>query len=477
MRINKFVLCLFFIIGITFIYGCENKPDVVISNISQEESFQFTETKINLSEDYFELLSNEEISTKGHIGIIDDLTTDISIVFMNKDKTKSLYVYSSPINYLDSNGKYSLIDTRIINVNNKMREQNYIYTISNSDIIPYYPKYVSNSQGILINGVYNYKICPIINDEIYSNYEEHSNFIDEDKNMIVYNNINNKYDLRLYPSNLGSNCEIIIDDASTNEFLFNLNLSDSSSIIEIQPGGYLTISKVEKDKKGNDVKNIKGVIQSPLLKSSSGNISYKNSIELKKINDSTYEIKFIIDKDIIDIGSVLFISFELRREKQPDNAIYSKKPNLKYAYLKNNSIVGISDDYGIGRVLIRYKFVKYYSLLADTIISASYTTYNISNNVDTSYKLVSVLEDWCSITGNWNNKYKTGDVTSVLKSQNQTLIFDITNEVKKWCEDKTGLAEHNGVMLRYVDENEGDYSIILSNDNTLFRVVTEVKLK
>ena len=55
--------------------------------------------------------------------------------------------------------------------------------------------------------------------------------------------------------------------------------------------------------------------------------------------------------------------------------------------------------------------------------------------------------------------------------------FNITKEVKKWCDADDGQMEHNGVMLKSITEMEGVYNIILSNDNALFKNKTEIIIK
>ena len=87
------------------------------------------------------------------------------------------------------------------------------------------------------------------------------------------------------------------------------------------------------------------------------------------------------------------------------------------------------------------------------------------------------MEDWCGMTGNWSSNYKTGDRTTILFQDNQELKFNITKEVKKWCDDPDGNMEHNGVQLKTVEEKNGEYNVLLSNDNTLYRNRTEVILK
>jgi hypothetical protein len=70
---------------------------------------------------------------------------------------------------------------------------------------------------------------------------------------------------------------------------------------------------------------------------------------------------------------------------------------------------------------------------------------------------------------------KVGDRTSFLKMIHSELNFDITKEVIKWCNDPNpdGLLEHQGVELKSVDEKEGNWNVITSNDTSLFKIKTK----
>ena len=51
--------------------------------------------------------------------------------------------------------------------------------------------------------------------------------------------------------------------------------------------------------------------------------------------------------------------------------------------------------------------------------------------------------------------------------QDHAWKLDITESVKEWYSDESGQLEHNGLQLKYVNEDNGN-SILLSNDNSLY---------
>lgn len=243
--------------------------------------------------------------------------------------------------------------------------------------------------------------------------------------------------MNFYPCSTGANCEMIFDEETrVNKVSFLLKFSDASVKVKKEPGGYLILTK-----ENNGDTEIVGVIQKPLLKTQDGYISYNCSIDFSKADEKSYKIILTLDEENRKEGSTAFIAFEMRREKSPDNALYSKFPDLKYAYLSNYSVIGNSENYGIGRLMTRYSFTKYFDLQESQIQKAYHYIYNLNDNQE-KFEMLSVLEDWCSVTGNWNNNYKTGEQTSFLLQKEKILKFDITKEVRKWCSDSNGQMEH-----------------------------------
>ena len=435
--------------------------------------------KIKLDLEYNELFTQKELDKRGHKSVITEYITDISTAYNNKDGTKTFYIFTKPIRYINENQQLSLIDTRIANIDDKnMLEKGYVYTIANSDIKPFFPRELSDNTSILLQKDMEYEYGVYTNKKISAQYKKVTNFINKETDMVVYKNaLGNGTRLGLYPSSLGNNCEIYFDKApETNEVSFWVKVSDPEVRLKKESGGYLIMTKAKINAEGEQTDEIQAVIQKPLLKDKSGNVSYDNDLNIISKGTGIYELKFTFDKTKLNAGSTAFISFEMRREKQPDNALYSNFPYLENAYLKNYSAIGNSEHYGIGRLMIRYKFAKLFNLKSEQISKASFHMYSLTDNND-NLEMLSVLEDWCSITGNWNNQYKTGGQVSVFNHTGNEISFDVTKEVMKWCDDESGQMEHNGLLFKSIHEKEGVYNIILSNDNTLYNNRMEITIK
>lgn len=434
------------------------------------------EIEIHLSSDYNGFVTKETRESRGHEMLLPEYNTDVSMAYQNKDGTKSLYVFASPIRFQNSNGQLSLIDTRLANIRDDgLRNQGYLYTVANSDIKSYYPKNLTSNQGVILQKENDYYTFGVWSEEpILGWYQNKDNFLGEKKAMVVYKEAAGGNDLCLYPSSLGVNGEI--DFKKTPEKgLVTMWLRVPGTEIQVrkEPGGYLIFTRETTDAEGNPAEEIVGVIQRPLLKDETGNVTEDHELELLPHGDGLYELRLKFYEDVFQGRCKAYISFEFRREKQADNALYSELPNLKNAYLRNVSVIGNSSNYGIGRLMIRFQVAKPFDFQSFQIHKAEYITRSLSPTYGT-FELVSVLEDWCSMTGNWNNHYKTGPQTALLEQTDPTLRFDITNEMIAWCDNYDGQMEHNGVQLRSIDEKEGGSYLLLSNDNALYPNRTEI---
>lgn len=438
--------------------------------------------EITLDPNYVDFITKEQFESKGHMSILREYDTNASVAYLNKDGTKTLYVFSSPIRYYNKSGGLSNIDTRIKRVSDEsFKNRGYLYTIANSDIVPYYPAAID--KGVLIDGSnYSYSIRVDNKGAKSAQYTEKSNFINQNKNMISYDKVFGKNTcLNFYPSLLGTSAEILfVDKPISNEI--NMIIEASKCFVNVENNGYVTMNKYITDKTGQITTETLGVIQLPLLKDKNGKMSYKNSFSITRINEEEYKLTLILDESFFADAEIqypikCYTSFELRRENQPDSAVYSNKPEVN-SYLSNYTILGNSKNNGLGQIRIRYHFAQFFQLKSNDIISATYNLYNISEeNTKDNLELITLLEDWCSLTGTWSQPIKQGEQTSSLTMDSEKLTFNITEEVKKWCDDTAGQQEHNGLLLKSVNEQDGVWNIISTNDCTLFNNFTEVILK
>ena len=435
------------------------------------------EVSITLSDSYYELFTEDEWNASGHQEVIPEFVTDSSIGYRNADGTRTLYYYASPIHYFDAAGGVHTIDTRLANVaDESLHQQGYWYTAADSDILPYFPGELSAASGIrLAKGSQFYIFAPAGDAVSAPRYGEETTFLGEKRPALTYRSVlGDGLDLVVYPSSLGANGEVTLgrDLGDDENVAFWITLPDPDMTLQMENGGYLTVRVPSEEGKTE----ILGVIQRPLIKTRDGDISFRNSLEIDSEEDGRYLVSLNLDREATRKGSTVFLSFEMRREKQPDNCLYSGYPYLEYAYLTNFSVLGNSVECGIGRLMIRFLITRPFGLTAEDILSATYSVRSL-NDVDQPFELRTVLGDWCSMAGNWSKDYPVGDRTAVCTPKDNEFVFDITDEVKMWCGDPQCILEQYGVQLRACDETEGQYAVMLSNDNSLYRNRTVITLK
>lgn len=118
-----------------------------------------TNIKISLEDDYNECFTKDILRQKGHRKTLPGYSTDSSVAFLNDDGSTTLYVYASPIRYLNQQGEYAWIDTRLTNVvDEKLLEEDDIYTVAANDITSLYPAYLTDQKGIKLIDKTEYEI-------------------------------------------------------------------------------------------------------------------------------------------------------------------------------------------------------------------------------------------------------------------------------------------------------------------------------
>lgn len=435
------------------------------------------EKDISLKYPYYEYL-NYVNNSEDFIAPIDKYMSEISTAYMNSDGSITLLIYATPIRYI-RDGELIDIDTRICSTRNQnWTNKGYKYTVANNDIMSYYPQKLDYTNGVVIER--NENISVIF--DAYNRkakYIKNCDVISKNRDVILYENITDT-NIFVYPTSLGTNFEFEVLDSKMSCITFEIDLGkDSNMYLRKSPGNYLVIEKTNIKENGEKDKEIIGLIQTPIIKDNEGNFSTNSDLHFTKTErKGIYKIEILLNGLNSTKGSRVLVSVELRKEKQPDNSIYSQLPNLTDIYLKNTAVIGNSPEYGVGRLMVRFKGAEEFSLNPTKIKNVTFNIYNLWSCLpDTSYfTFSSILEDWCAITGNWSKNYDFGTIISECNIQKGIMTFDITEEYKKWCMEGSGVTQHNGLLLQAKDENKLLHSLILTNDNSLFNNFTCIHL-
>ena len=99
--------------------------------------------------DKTELVSETAIAEKGHVNRLREQEPDLNtVVFQNRDGTKTMYQYGSPVKYIDETGKVRDKQTRLSSTVDKVAyAADYGYVNSGNDIKTYFPENAQAEQG------------------------------------------------------------------------------------------------------------------------------------------------------------------------------------------------------------------------------------------------------------------------------------------------------------------------------------------
>lgn len=430
--------------------------------------------EIRLDYDSFDFAGVEGLSQISPDAVIPEYCSEVSIGYTQEDGTNKLLLFSQPVQYMNSSGSLEPIDTRIKNADPSEERKGYIYQTASCDINVYYPEHLSQGSGIkLCSEKYEYELRLKNNKKLFSQYETIYDFLGDERMGVSYGGAFGKDTcMQSYPSSLGARNEIILQrPVGETKFIFELKAEDATPRVEA--GGYILLISNEKDEEGKEI--ILGVIHPPLLKDANQNLSVDNSLRITGAGENLYDVEVVLDPAFLSSDTTKYplmfdLCTEMRKEKQADTQVYSKQPDLN-AYLRNYTIIGDHPDYGESECYVRYQFIREYGIPADRITSAEYITYSLTDQKQ-SISAFFVLEDWCSLTSNWNHKAPYGEQIGGLDASAGEIHLDISKAAQAFAKDTSGAMQSNGMLLR--SGQKGGFSVLASSDSSLFNVRTEI---
>ncbi|MBC1373549.1 DNRLRE domain-containing protein [Listeria booriae] len=279
-------------------------------------------------------------------------------------------------------------------------------------------------------------------------------------NEIRYSNVFPKIDLRNLTFNTSVKEDIVLHEyTGYNMYTFQVNtllavkkIADGSIVFEDTTG------------------NVRYTLPKPVMTDSkihpdTGNATESDNVdfELKKMNDTTYEIILTADEAWLkDTDRVypIYIDPSVQLKKVVDAGISSVTPTTNYSGSKlwdaalNQYVlkVGRYDD----TTGFNYAYVKpdTSSLANATIESAMFKAYAVWHHSSTAknpVKLEEVTGDWTTTGVTWNNRPTTFNVGSVDIGRNQWASFDVTSSVRAWT---TGARPNKGFMMHTVNQQD-----------------------
>ncbi len=297
-----------------------------------------------------------------------EYTNFFSKCYENKDGTKSLYIFSSPIAY-EENGEFKAIDNTII----KCKKQEYAYENKSNDIKMYFPYSLKDKFKITYKEDYfEFKLHEDIKGFSKAKLVNFKNMYGDYVEAVKYKG--KEAELYFYCSSAGIKCEINCKNAyylkELNFKVYNLDLSANTDMRDLV---------VFKDHHNNEVKNI---IRKP-YEQKNGKIIYGKEIQVLKLNDC-YRLTFSAEDSL-----KMDLSFEMYKDKMFDG--FNDK-NYKYAtYLDN--ICTLSEDCTL---FIQNQLEKYSNIDNKNIQKVYFYFRNFSDS-DMKMDFYKISEIWSTV--------------------------------------------------------------------------------
>lgn len=365
-------------------------------------------------------------------------------VYQDSDGYRTVYVLDDYTKFYDTNGDIIEKDLNLVESENG-------YTVRKNDI--------ELSMPYVLNDGINIKYSDI-SMSMFPNFECEDIAVAKAYNeTVVYENAFGQNTSLVYTPTFSGIKEDIIISEYNGVSTFSFSLVTSGLCME---------NKVEEaipsfNSVGSDVSILLSQIE---IYDADGTPCNGNYTILKKDSDNNYTFEIKINEQFLVEASypiVIDPSITISDNTHGANAIhdasvFSGYPNSNFGGYVYNRVGKPSNDYGVGRTVVRLNklldYAFYQNISADRIENI---TFNVLEGTGTSAQNINLYPlnntSWTENTVTWNNvgSYSTSVNYSNTLINNQWAAFDITNLVKSW---KNGRYDANaGFIMVNTNEN------------------------
>ena len=430
-----------------------SEEDMRLPNTKGDLTLEQLETAKLLPEDTPEIVSQDSIEENGHVNRLWEQEEDLNtVVFQNRDGTKTAYHYSDPVKYTDKNGK-------VKDKKNKLSETtNGEYTNAENDINAYFPKKLHKNKGVELKfGEYVFEMSPNING---SSGASRQTGHDKDSNPTEYVEYPEVFaddiSLRYTPTFGGYKEDIILaKNTGINRFEFKLT-TNGLSLVQASTGNYYLSEPLT----GEYVTALGNVI----VYDNTGVESegYNHYYEVTTISqDEQYLITVIVDEHYLeskDTAYPVYVDPTLTVMPQgdvEDAVLYSDDSETAYSGLIK---IGYDAAYGTGRGLYDFPIFNFTNdfilMYGNQIKSAELNLYaQIQGSDRDNAKNLSLYEfhsDWSPSTVKWSNT-DPDNYDTLVSSKSVTTgwtAFNILPVIEKFKSDSDYAMAFKGLLLK-----------------------------
>ena len=467
-RIISLILVILFLSGsLTSACFAENYYDQIEE--SEELSALELETAQLSEGDLPEAIDKAIADSNNNVHRLYSQETDLNtVIFQNKDGSKTMYYFKNPVKYITEGG-VTKDKSRVLK---RIQDPQYIdclYYTPFNDVQSYYPRSLCSTNGIRIEyGDYSIQVMPM------TDYNAQAELVlpETKDNYVEYSDIFGKgYSLRYYPCFNGFKDEIIIENKGIIEFSFllemkgleaslnnrcvSLKTNEGYCLGEISPVGIFDSAEVP------NISENASVLLSSLGKAG----CYKYSIILDEDYLSNPEIVFPV---VIDPTFTINASGSGTTKTIIDTPVYSNVPTScqgSNIYNVIGNANGISNNYGVGRTLMKFpgliNSAVFQSINSNQVSSMKLYMYSATSSTNTSTISINYYTGvaWNETSTAYNsvtwNGYGNLITSSSVASGYNWVSFELKTAFSAW-QNSSDTADL-GVMLRNSNESSTSY--------------------
>lgn len=342
-----------------------------------------------------EVISAKDIKEKEHANrLFAQETDDYSIVYQNKDGSKTMYYFDEPVKYTDENGTVCDKSTKL----SESDKDGYAFVSADNNINVYMPEQLDNETGIIVkSGEYTIEMSPVDSDkadvsdiitETVNKYDEHD--------IVEYTDVFGDDTTIEYSAQLNGVKENIILDRynGKNEFSFDV---DTNGLVLREEDGYFSIVD-------DEINEVVGTVSEVILFDSSNGENtivpqgYVTGYTAVQNDDGRYTITITLDNEwleneavypvVIDPTIKINTSGSGSSKTILDAPVYSKKSTTNFGSYSIGTVGYQDSTYGAGRLIMRFPGLDsnetYKSLKVSEIESVKLYMYEGTGNSGTS---------------------------------------------------------------------------------------------
>lgn len=418
--------------------------------------------------DRHELTKQYDINRIGHVNRLYQQEKDMNtIIYQNRDGTKTAYFYNTAVKYIDENGKTQDKSNKITTVTavatkSATSAQEYAYAVEQNDIKTYFPKATDVSSGVLLTkGDYSIRMVPVsmrntamqmqgLNTGLIQ-AEKVTEFLTNTDYMKYENVFGSGTSLKFTPDYEGIKSETIISSNMGNQFAFEFY---TQNLIPSTDG--TTIKLIDK------TQNQPVLELAPIyVYDSYGTDTTNNHYTVQTISPGRYRITLVVDEDFLSRSDIVYpvsvqsAVYQISNTTIQSKGIYKKGSTISTStYSTHYMDAGNVKCKNIGRAFLTFPGLMnnqtYQSLNAAQIYLSHVYVYANPTSASTEISA-------CMYTGDsWTNiDFDAIDRLKYLSDVNLTtggmfIGFDITEAFRLW---KSGIYDPDmGIVLVNSDE-------------------------